>query len=548
MSAESALKRLIQSPEPRAIALVGTWGRGKTHLWNHLVSTTEKHARSKYSYVSLFGINDPDDLKLAIFQKEIDAGQPQTLTRWQKLKNRLPWRSLAESATEIENPWVGNLNKLYRTAAFSLVRDRLICFDDFERRGKDLDLEQVLGLITFLCEERRCSVVLILNDSTLTDVANWNKYREKVFHSEVTYRPSTETCLDIILGSDGSDPWLAGARNVLSQLDVSNMRIMARIKDALLPLQDRYASVSAHTKWQMGATLALYSFCHNAAGEGAPPIERALKNPYHRFVSAASADVRTDEEKRWDALLSKIDFYPDELDAIIVNYVKDGYPDLGALDTQVGRMEAALVENSADQAFSDAWDTYHNTFADNAEEVIAKFRSAFPAAAPKMNAMNANSTIALMRRLGEEDLADSFISNWIDARRGERRAELSLREAQVFGPLTDQRFMEALVQAEREETTDPDFAQAMETIAKGHGGVTEALRTVSLADPASVQQWFEANAGRVSRTFITTSMQHPGEEAARAQAVIREALQRMSATSRINEIRVGNLLRAIDDP
>lgn len=535
MSAESALKRLIKSPVPRAVALIGTWGRGKTHLWKHLVSTTRRPPTSKYSYVSLFGINDLDDLKLAIFQKEIDAGQPEGPAIWRKIKGLLSWRTVAESATQIENPWVGNLNKLYRTAAFSLVRDRLICFDDFERRGKDLDLEQVLGLITFLCEERRCSVVLILNDSTLKDVANWNKYREKVFHSEVTYRPSTEACLDIILGSDESNPWLSGARTVLSQLDVSNMRIMARIKDALQPLQDRYTSVSSHTKWQIGGTLALYSFCHNAAGEGAPPIERALKNPYHRFMSAASADARTDEEKRWDTLLSKVDFYPDELDPIIVNYVKDGYPDLSALDTQVGRMEAALAESSVDQAFSDAWDTYHNTFADNSKEIIAKFRNAFPAAAPKTNAITANSTIALMRRLGEEELADSFIRNWIDARRGERRGELSLREAQVLAPLTDQKFIDSLYQAEREETTAPDFAEAMGTIAKGYGGLTEALRTVSLADPAAIQEWFEANAGRVSRTFVTTSMQFHGDEhVAKAQSLIREALQRMSAASRIN--------------
>ena len=551
MSAESALIRLIQSPEARAVALVGTWGRGKTYLWRNLVATTRNPTRKKYSYVSLFGVNDLDDLRLAIFQREIDAGPPPPdPSRWERLKKKLHWRTVAETATQLENPWVGNLNKLYRTATFSRVRDRLICFDDFERKGKDLDLQQVLGLITFLCEERNCAVVLILNDSTMSSIGEWNKYREKVFHSEVSYRPSTEACLDIIFGAGDNNPWFSGARTVLSKLDVSNMRIMTRIKDALAPLEDRYSTASNDIKWQIGGTLGLYSYCHNASGEGAPSVERALKNPYHRIVSASSGgDARTEEEKRWDGLLSKIDFYPDELDPIVISYVRDGYPDLVALDAQVARMEAALQVNSADQAYSEAWRAYHDSFEDNTQEIVAKFRDSFSSAAPTMNAMNANSTIALMRRLGEDDLADNFIRDWIDHRRGKRRLELSLREAQVFGPLTDTKFIQALNQAEREETTAPDFAEAMDVIAQGHGAVNEALETISLSDAATIESWFEANAGRVSRAFTTTSMQYRGDDhVSKAQALIREALTNLKGRSPINEIRVGGILGAIDDP
>lgn len=549
MSAESALVRLMQSSDSRAIALVGGWGRGKTHLWRHLVATTPKQARDKSSYVSLFGVNNLEDLKLAIFQKEIDAGpQVEEPTSWEKLKKKFSWRTTTETLSQLENPWIGNIKSLYRTVAFSAVRNRLICFDDFERKGAELALEEVLGLITFLCEERECAVVLILNDSTLESIADWNKYREKVFNAEVSYKPSAKACMDIIFGDDDTAEWYRGAREVLGQLDVSNMRIMHRIKDGLEPFAARYENASSETKFQIGATLALYSYCHNASGEGAPPVERALKNPLHRLsVAANNKDERSEDEKRWDMILSKVDFYPDELDLAVVSYLQDGYPNIDAFDEQVARMEAAQLVDSAERAFSSAWSNYNDSFADNQQDIIASFRAAFPAAAPKMHAMNADSSISLMRRLGQNELADSFIEQWIAPRRGDRRRELSVREAQTFGPLADSKFIEALKEAEKNETTEPDLTDAMATVARGQGSVDQALQTISLADASAIAQWLRANAGRPSRTFITTSMQFMGaEHVGKAQNLIKESLNLLSKESPINAVRVERILSSLD--
>lgn len=551
MSAQSAIVRLLQSKDSRALALVGSWGRGKTHLWHDLVKRTPDQARSMYSYVSLFGMSSLDDLKLAIFQREIDASpaKPQE-SRIKKLASKLPWRGAADAVTQFEYPYVGSLNALYRTVSFSRVRNRLICFDDLERKGKGLDTDQVLGLITFLCEERECAVVLILNDTTMDGASDWNKYREKVFHGEVRYCPTTTECIDIIFGHSGDNDWYNGARTVLTQLDVSNMRIMGRVKHALEPLAEAFTGISAETKEQIGAKLALYSYCHNASGEGAPPIDRALRNPYHRISTAANKqDIRTDDEKRWDAMLSKVDFYPDELDQVVVGYVVDGYPDIAAFTEQVQHLESAQLKDSAEHAFQEAWEAYNASFEDNWYEIVQKFRDSFPAAAPTMHAMNANSSISLMRRMGEEELADSFIQSWIAARRGARRNELSLTEAETFGRLTDVGFTTALREAEREEATAPDLADAMETLAKGHGSLNESLQTVALAQVDDVVKWIEANPGRLTRTFITTSMQYHGDgHVAEAQSLIRKALEALGGKSKINAMRVESIMRALADP
>jgi hypothetical protein len=248
-------------------------------------------------------------------------------------------------------------------------------------------------------------------------------------------------------------------------------------------------------------------------------------------------------------MLSKVDFYPDELDQVVVRFVVDGFPDKAAFTEQVNRLEAARLKDSAENAFSDAWNAYNGSFEDNWQEIVQKFRDSFPAAAPTMHAMNANSSIALMRRMGEDELAESFIRSWIEPRRGERRHELSLTEAETFGRLTDVGFTTALREAERQEATAPDLADAMQTLARGHGSLNDSLQTIALAHVDDVVKWMEANPGRLTRTFITTSMQYPGDgHVAEAQALIRKALEVLGGKSKINAMRVESIMRALADP
>ena len=49
----------------------------------------------------------------------------------------------------------------------------IICFDDFERKSKDIDLNDLFGFITQLTLNFDCKVVIILNDDVFdTDLLN----------------------------------------------------------------------------------------------------------------------------------------------------------------------------------------------------------------------------------------------------------------------------------------------------------------------------------------------------------------------------------------
>jgi hypothetical protein len=62
---------------------------------------------------------------------------------------------------------VGQLFTKARSLYFSLVQNQIVCIDDLDRRSKTLDLRDVLGLISFLREQRGCKVALILNAEKL---------------------------------------------------------------------------------------------------------------------------------------------------------------------------------------------------------------------------------------------------------------------------------------------------------------------------------------------------------------------------------------------
>lgn len=86
-----------------------------------------------------------------------------------------------------------------------LVRDQLVCFDDLERRGDGLRPKDVLGLISFLREQRNCKVVLILNDEAMDDAARaeFETHLEKVVDVSLVYEPSPATATSI--GVEGKD-------------------------------------------------------------------------------------------------------------------------------------------------------------------------------------------------------------------------------------------------------------------------------------------------------------------------------------------------------
>ena len=81
------------------------------------------------------------------------------------------------------------------------VKDAIVCFDDFERKGKGLRTADVLGVISQLKETKECKIVVILNDDALSeeDKPDFEKYFEKVFDAKIEFAPTAEEFVEIAL-------------------------------------------------------------------------------------------------------------------------------------------------------------------------------------------------------------------------------------------------------------------------------------------------------------------------------------------------------------
>jgi Cdc6-like AAA superfamily ATPase len=70
-TAKNEIVRFLKGSEPGVLCITGAWGVGKTFLWRQVLDQLRKIGDlrfTRYSYVSLFGLNSLDDVKSALFE------------------------------------------------------------------------------------------------------------------------------------------------------------------------------------------------------------------------------------------------------------------------------------------------------------------------------------------------------------------------------------------------------------------------------------------------------------------------------------------------
>jgi len=180
---EKRLKELLENNIKNekigtAIAITGPWGVGKTFFWKNFLDKQLSDERiykkdnvfnRKYAYVSLFGLESLSDLRTQIYSSIESYHSSIEIPKWLK---SLP--SIFKD-TRITQLGINAPVKLIDSLMFAQVKDAIICFDDFERMSNKLDVKDVMGLVNYLKLEKKCQVILIL-DEDKTEAENKNRY------------------------------------------------------------------------------------------------------------------------------------------------------------------------------------------------------------------------------------------------------------------------------------------------------------------------------------------------------------------------------------
>src|SRR5438552_13776327 len=157
-TAKSVIDRFLAAETSGVLALKGAWGVGKTFAWHRIVRDVKNRIMfPSYCYVSLLGISSLSELRIAIFantQSTRMIGEKVSVKtineEWLALGGGL-LRTLTQRAAQVlQVPYVKNLSIGLDSIAPHLIKNTLICLDDFERLSDNISPDELLGFISEL--------------------------------------------------------------------------------------------------------------------------------------------------------------------------------------------------------------------------------------------------------------------------------------------------------------------------------------------------------------------------------------------------------------
>lgn len=238
MSIEIVKKQIqdfLSSSKPEVLAIKGAWGVGKTYSWNKFLLKAKEEDRislNRYSYVSLFGVNSLDAFKYTIFEHVITKDMIGTDANIDTFKKNTT--GLLEVLGRKSLGWFRGASLLkgftpaIESLSFLSLNNSLICIDDLERRGSNLSIKDALGLVSQLKEQKKCKVVLLLNDKE-EGLEDYTKYREKVIDIELTFEPTAFESSEIAFESISEN--LEKLSELSQKLNITNIRILKKSND-----------------------------------------------------------------------------------------------------------------------------------------------------------------------------------------------------------------------------------------------------------------------------------------------------------------------------
>mgnify|MGYP000950657775 CR=1 FL=1 len=238
----------------KVIMLSGKWGSGKTHFWQKQIQTVLENKDKKIPnhYVSLYGKTSIQEIKNEIFLKVFESVDSYEVIEKGKAlaKNTVDLISLFTKSVGIDlskmtdKPFeklenVLDDKKLKKTIEY-LNSGAIICFDDFERKSKDIDLNDLFGFITQLTLNFDCKVVIILNDDVFEGEEKkiFSNVKEKSVSKFLKYEPDIAQLFETIFNSDKRYRVLDENKdiilNTIEETKELNARIYIQVLDNLV--------------------------------------------------------------------------------------------------------------------------------------------------------------------------------------------------------------------------------------------------------------------------------------------------------------------------
>jgi hypothetical protein len=550
---KAEIARFLRGSEPAVLCVTGEWGVGKTFLW-HAVLDDLRNSRglslTRYSYVSLFGLNSLEDVKSSLFENMewLDENPTNFAQRGKAGAKALAARAKKLSELAGALPWVGQAFTKARSLYFSSIQSQIVCIDDLDRRSKDLDLKDVLGLTSFLREQRGCKVALLLNAAKLDKQDEFEALAEKVIEAKVVLAPTASESAAIALPAH--DAISVALRAHCEALGIYNIRVIKQIERLARRIDELLTTFPQPIRDQAIHSLALFGWSKYDR-ENAPSMQFLTISSIERHLSRGHGSApQTRQEAAWESLLEKYKFgRSDDFDLALLGYVSTMILDVDEIQAQARALQERERIGALHGTFQAAWGSFHDSFDDDEDKVVQEIVDGAKKSYEVISLPNLNEIVLLLKALGRETEARDVLKFFAD-NHNEPRYWSSQNDPFSGGPFDPE--IGAVIE-QKKHTAEPgefDVAAALIRAAKDYDP-----ETIAKLAAVSVKTYFDlisARRGDQLRSFVLSGLefrriQNATEDMRRVVSLMEEALRIAGRKSRLNALRLKKYGVSIED-
>ncbi len=562
---KGAMQKFLTDERPQVLCVSGRWGTGKTYTWLEALRQAEHHRlpMSKYAYVSLFGIKDANDILQAAYinTEELNPSKLAQVGNQLSVSTSLSPADLIKKIKKLGNsladhvsmPWVSGLGGVARAVMSNLVNRTIVCLDDIERKGPNVSITEIMGVVAHLRDGRACKVVLILNEDNLQkeDREQFALYSEKVFDMTFKFIQTAEQAAAIAF--PGTDDLSQHLRQATTQLGIANIRILTKIDAFARDLMTLLEDIDKEVSLKVLRSLVVLAWSILSPGdEGAPKLEYLIEKRPHQLSGSKTVQF-TDTETAWGALLDPYGFtHVDEFARALIEDLKRGYFDWENLNIHVKKYLTDAQKARAKNALEKAWQSARSSFDDNGIEVGTAIYEASIKHIAYLSVYDLNATVSLLKEIGIPKSATALLEKFIEIH-GDKDI-FDWRHGGFGQTVNDPEVIAAFdaIQAKK-PTTAPlsPFAAAARIRAGGWSNTDEdTLRSLSVGDfEVLIKGASETNLYNLVYGALTWfSINNPRPDQLEISNRAKEALIRIGKSCAINRFRVRALGIFVPDP
>lgn len=543
--AKSQIQKFLRSAEPEVLAIKGAWGVGKTYSWNKFLLDAKNENRialDKYSYVSLFGINSLDALKYTIFEHVVAKDMIGTEANIDTFKNNVAGLLKGNWHKPLiwfrETSLLKNFAAIIEPMSFLSLNGSLICIDDLERRGCSLSMKDTLGLVSQLKEQKKCKVVLLLNDKE-EGLEDYEKYREKVIDIELKFEPDASEIAEIAF--DSSEEIGKTLSELTQKLGIQNIRVLKKIERLVKLITPLVAGFEPEVSDQVYRSLVLFSWCYYDLKNETPSLEFVTKISYG--IWGLENEGEDEQKKAWKNIVGIYGYQnTDELDLVLVDAVKGGYVDEERFRNEASKKNSQILAYKSESSFREAWNSFDDSFKDNKEEVITNLHTSFQDNVGNISPGNLNGIVSFFKKLHEDEKASEVIDLYIETRKEETEL-FNLNETNLFKDVTD----EEIISKFNQEYQKPDKVESISDVLNriSSENVWNPKDEAVLANITKEEYYrlFKTEEGPHLSLYVRKLLRFGQIDGASNQqrqiaSRVTEALKRIATESELNKLRV----------